>query len=127
MTPDDRKYSNTHEWIRIEGDLAVIGITDYAQDALGDITFVELPPVGKNLDREGECGVLESVKAANDIFVPVSGKIAEVNTALGEKPELLNEDPYGKGWILKLSDYDRGQLDDLMTGEQYEAFLERSA
>jgi glycine cleavage system H protein len=127
MIPGDRKYSNTHEWVKIEGDLVVVGITDYAQDALGDITFVELPEVGKNVDQESQCGVVESVKVANDIFAPIAGEIAAVNTALGDKPELLNEDPYEKGWIIKLSDYDQGQFEDLMINDEYEALLERSA
>ncbi len=127
MIPEDRRYTASHEWVKIEDDTAVVGITDYAQDALGDITFVDLPAVGNAIDQEAECGVVESIKVANDMFAPIAGEIVDVNKALGKKPELLNEDPYGKGWIIKLADYDRGQFDDLMISQEYEAFLEKQA
>ncbi len=123
MTPDDRKYAKTHEWVKIEGDLAVVGITDHAQEALGDITFVELPVVGDTLAQSGECGVIESVKAASDIYAPVGGEIAEVNTELESAPELINQDPYGNGWILKLKNVEAAQSDGLLAASDYEAGL----
>ncbi len=122
MTPDDRQYSKSHEWIRIEGDLAVVGITDYAQDAMGDVTFVELPAAGAALAQGGESGVIESVKAASDVYAPVTGTIAEVNTALEDQPELLNSDPYGEGWIFKLKDVDAAQVQQLYSAADYDAF-----
>ena len=120
MTPNDRKYAKTHEWIRIEGDLAVIGISDHAQQALGDITFVELPTVGKQVEQGASCGVIESVKAASDLYAPVAGEVAEVNHGLDTAPELINEDPYGKGWILKLKKYAAAQLSGLLDAAAYE-------
>jgi glycine cleavage system H protein len=123
MTPDDRKYAKTHEWVKIEGDTATVGITDHAQEALGDITFVELPAVGDALTQGGECGVIESVKAASDIYAPVGGEVAEVNTELENAPELINQDPYGNGWVLKLKNVDATQPDGLMAASDYEAGL----
>lgn len=123
MTPDDRKYVKTHEWIKLEGDLAVVGITDHAQEALGDITFLDPRPVGTALAAGAECGVIESVKAASDIYAPVAGEVAEVNAALEAAPELVNQDPYGKGWILKLKGVDPAALGGLLTAAQYEAGL----
>ena len=102
MTPNDRKYAKTHEWVRIDGDVAVLGITDHAQKALGDITFVELPAEGKTIERGGSCGVIESVKAASDIYAPMKGEVAEANHELEAAPELINQDPYGAGWVMKM-------------------------
>lgn len=124
MTPSDRRYTETHEWVKIEKGLAVVGISDYAQEALGDITFVELPDTDQNVDQEDECGVIESVKAASDIYAPIAGTIVEVNDALDGNPEILNEDPYGEGWIFKLANYDEEQLEELLDASDYEALHE---
>lgn len=120
-TPDDRKYSETHEWVELEDDMAVIGLSDYAQAELGDITFVELPEVGDIVSQNDECGVVESVKAASDLFAPLSGEVAEVNRDLEEKPEAINEDPYGDGWIFKLKDVDEAQYEALLEADEYAA------
>jgi len=124
MTPNDRKYIRTHEWAKIEGDVVVVGITDHAQDALGDITFVELPEVGERVEQGKECGTIESVKAAEDIYSPVSGVVAEVNSVLEDSPEVINEDPYGEGWMFKVRDFDRAEYDALMDAAAYEKMLE---
>ncbi len=124
MTPSDRRYTETHEWVKIEDDVAVVGITDYAQESLGDITFVELPEPGQVLDQDQECAVVESVKAASDIYAPISGTIAEVNDALEANPETVNEDPYGEGWLFKLSAFDMDQFNDLLDAADYESMNE---
>ena len=124
MTPDDRRYTKTHEWVKIEDDVAIVGITDYAQESLGDITFVELPTVGDAMEQGEECGVIESVKAASDIFAPIAGDIAEVNSALEEKPEVINASPYEAGWIFKLKGFDEAEVANLMDADQYEASQE---
>ncbi len=124
MTPSDRRYSRTHEWVRIEGELAVVGISDYAQTALGDITFVELPEVEHEVGQDDECGVVESVKAASDLYAPIGGVIVEVNDALESNPELINEDCYEDGWIFKLADFDDDQYEELMDAADYESTLE---
>jgi glycine cleavage system H protein len=121
--PEDLKYSKEHEWVLVEGSVATVGITDYAQDQLGDIVFVELPAVGDKVSKEDAFGVVESVKAVSDIYAPVSGKVLEVNDDLPENPEMLNEDPYGDGWIIKIEMNDREELDDLMTSTEYEAYV----
>lgn len=126
MIPSDRKYSESHEWIKIEGDLAVVGITDHAQESLGDITFVELPALDKEVAMGGECCVVESVKAASDIFSPLSGIIAEVNLSLEAGPEKINSSPYEEGWIFKLKNFDTSELDSLMDSAAYKSFLETS-
>ena len=100
--PDDLKYSKDHEWVKVEGDLVIVGITDYAQHSLHEITFVELPEVGSSVEADSECGLVESMKASSDIFSPLSGEIAEVNSDLEDAPELVNEEPYGKGWMFKI-------------------------
>lgn len=124
MTPNDRKYIRTHEWAKIEGDTAVVGITDHAQEALGDITFVELPQVGERVEQGKECGTIESVKAAEDLYAPLSGVVAEVNAELEDSPEIVNEDPYGKGWLFKVRDVDPAEYDALMDAAAYEKMLE---
>ena len=124
MTPNDRKYTRTHEWVKIEGNITIVGITEHAQDALGDITFVELPKVGTKVEKEKECGVIESVKAASDLYSPISGSISEVNTELETTPEVINSDPYGKGWIFKITNFNEAELDSLMDAAAYESFLE---
>jgi len=123
MTPNDRKYASSHEWVRMEGDLAVVGITDHAQKALGDITFVDLPEVGKAVKQAGEFGVIESVKAASDLYAPVSGEVAEANAELETKPEIINQDPYGKGWIIKIRNVNQAELGKLLDASGYEATL----
>ena len=124
MIPSDRKYVDSHEWIKIEGDLAVIGITDYAQDSLGDITFVELPAVDTEVTKGGECCVIESVKAASDVYSPLTGIIAEVNSTLEAEPEKINASPYEQGWIFKLKNSVAEEVDALMDSAAYEKFLE---
>ena len=117
-------YTKEHEWINIEEDGATVGITDYAQEALGDITFVELPVIGDEIEQFGQIASIESVKAANDIFSPMSGKVIEVNSALDENPGLINKSCYGKGWIAKIQVSDIDEKSNLMTADEYEKFLE---
>ncbi len=121
MTPDDRKYSKSHEWIKLEGEFAVVGITDHAQSALGDITFVDPGAVDKTLSQGDECAVIESVKAASEVYAPVGGVIADINSKLVDAPELLNNDPYGEGWIVKLRAVDPAQFDALLDAAAYDA------
>ena len=116
-------YTKDHEWVRIDGRTATIGISDHAQEQLGDITFVDLPSVGKQVKQGGEVATIESVKAASDIYVPVSGTVATINEALHDQPELVNKDAYGAGWICTLSGVDQAELKSLMTAEQYAAFV----
>jgi glycine cleavage system H protein len=120
LMPEELVYSKEHEWVRVEGDLAVIGITDYAQNSLHEITFVELPEAGTTVEANTECGLVESMKASSDIFTPVSGEIVEVNSELEDAPELVNEDPYGKGWMMKIksSNLD-AELKALMDAKAY--------
>jgi glycine cleavage system H protein len=117
--PDDLRYSREHEWVRSEGDGATIGITSYAADELGDIVFVELPEVGSTLSQFATFGVVESVKAVSDLDAPVSGEVTEVNEALRDAPELLNTDPFGEGWIARLTPTDAAELDALMDAAAY--------
>ena len=112
------KYSETHEWVKIEGDIAIIGVTDYAQKEMGDITYVDMPDAGEVVEKEEEFGALESVKASSDLFSPVSGTVLERNDALEDAPELVNEDPYGN-WIIKVQMRDPAELDELMDAEGY--------
>ncbi len=127
MTPQNCKYAKSHEWVRIEGNLAVVGITDHAQQALGDITYAETPAVGKQLKQGASAGVVESVKAASDIYAPVSGIVAKVNSELEAAPETINADPYGKGWMYKLENFDTADLDKLLDAAAYEAFCKTEA
>ena len=124
MYPDNFYYTKDHEWVRIEGDKGTIGITDFAQKQLGDIVYVELPAVGTNLEFHQTIGVVESVKAVSDVYSPVSGEVVAVNTELNDSPELLNEDPHGKGWMIQIKIRDVSELQKLMTVEEYEKFLE---
>jgi glycine cleavage system H protein len=126
-TPTDRKYTKTHEWVKIEGTTALVGISDHAQKALGDITFVELPEVNTTFKKETECGVIESVKAASDLYAPVSGMVSEVNDSLETAPEAVNNDPYGKGWIFKMTGVSAAEAASLMDAAAYDAFVEREA
>jgi glycine cleavage system H protein len=127
MTPHDRKFTKTHEWVKIEGTTAIIGLTDYAQDSLGDITFIELPPVGKKIIKEKSCCVIESVKAASDIYAPVSGEVSAVNKDLESHPEQINADPYGNAWIMKINKVTHNDVIDLMDAAAYDAFVESEA
>ncbi|MDD5704451.1 MAG: glycine cleavage system protein GcvH [Kiritimatiellae bacterium] len=127
MDQKQLRYTRDHEWIGMDGDLAVVGITDHAQAALGDITFIELPVVGKALKAHDVLGVVESVKAASDIYAPVAGTVKAVNAALNDKPELVNQQPYGEGWICKLADVSAAELAGLMTAADYEAFCASEA
>ncbi len=124
MTPADRKYAKTHEWVQVEGSVAVVGITDHAQKVMSDITFLERPPAGKKVEQGQECGVIESVKAASDLYAPVSGEVAETNGMLEANPGLVNEDPYGKGWILKLKNVNAAQLSSLLDAAAYDKMVE---
>ncbi len=124
MIPSDRHYTRTHEWVLREGKGATVGITDHAQDALGDITFVELPKAGTSIVKGTECGVIESVKAASDLYAPVSGKVSQVNDILQSAPETINTDPYGKGWIFKIGNLDDAEVAGLMDAAAYGRFLE---
>lgn len=120
--PADLKYSKEDEWIRVEGDVATLGVTDYAQDSLSDIVYLELPAVGDELEIEGAFGVVESVKAAADLYAPLSGTVTEVNEDLVDTPETVNEDPYGAAWMIKMSIADASQLDGLMDAAAYEKY-----
>ena len=121
------KYTEEHEWILVNGNVATVGITHHAQDALGDVVFVELPEVGSSFAQKDVAGVVESVKAASDVYAPVSGKVIEVNTAIVDNPSLVNEDPYGKGWFFKVKMSDAAELDDLMSDTGYEEHLSEIA
>ena len=119
-----RYYTDEHEWIEVEGDAATVGITDYAQGQLGDITFVELPGAGDTLAKGDAPCVVESVKAASDVYAPVSGEVTEANAALDEQPELVNSDPEGEGWLFRLTLSDKAELDGLMDDAAYKSFVE---
>jgi glycine cleavage system H protein len=118
--PDDLRYSPTHEWVRAEGNTATIGITDFAQNELGDVVYLELPDVGRTLQKGDVFGTVESVKAVSDLYTPVSGEVIEVNDELPESPEEINQDPYVRGWMIIMTMEDPSELDDLLTAEQYE-------
>ncbi len=118
--PADLTYTKEHEWLRVEGNTALVGITDWAQGELGDIVFVELPEVGAELERMGVFGTIEAVKAVSELYSPVSGKIVEVNSALDDDPMVINSDPYGSGWMIKIELADTSQLDGLLTAQSYE-------
>ena len=122
--PTDLKYTKDHEWVRIEGDTATFGVTDHAQEALGDIVFVELPEVGRSVDAGEAYGVVESVKAVSDVYAPVAGEVIEINEALEGEPDLVNSDPYGTGWIIKMKISDNNDSAELMNPEEYTAFLD---
>ena len=119
----ETRYSKDHEYIRIEGDVGTVGISDYAQGQLGDVVFVELPTVGKALTKGGEAAVVESVKAASEVYAPVSGEVVEVNGELEAAPGTVNEDPAGKGWFLKIKIKDAGELDALMNEAEYQDYV----
>lgn len=121
-TPADLRYTKSDEWVRVEGDVATIGITDYAQSELGDIVFLELPEVGRYLQTDEAFGAVESVKAASDLYAPVEGEVIEVNHALQSALEQVNQDPYGTGWMIKIRMKDPSQVNSLMTADEYRAY-----
>jgi glycine cleavage system H protein len=121
--PSALKYTKEHEWLRVEGDVAFVGITDFAQGELGDIVFLEIETLGESLDKEETFGTIEAVKTVSDLFMPASGEVLEVNPLLEEHPELVNSDPYGKGWLIKLKLKDASELSRLLSAEQYTALL----
>jgi len=120
MVPTDLRYTTDHEWVRVDGDTATIGITEFAANQLGDVVFVDLPAAGTKLDQFGTFGVVESVKAVSDLFAPVSGEVAEANDELSATPELVNSDPYGAGWMIRVKVADAGQIGSLLEPEAYE-------
>lgn len=123
--PGDLKYTRSHEWVRVEDDgTATVGITDHAQDALGDLVFVETPESGRSVSAGDACAVVESVKAASDVYAPVAGEVLGGNEALGDRPELVNEDPYGEGWLFKIRPASSGEIDNLLDAEGYAGTLE---
>ena len=125
--PSDLKYSSEHEWVRLEGNLATIGITDYAQEELGDIVNVELPDEGDEIHKDDAFGAVESVKASSEVFSPVSGKIVEVNEPLLDAPEMINEDPYDEGWMVKVELSDSSELNELMDAAAYEQYIKEES
>lgn len=121
--PSNVKYTKEHEWIRIEGDEAYVGITDYAQEQLGDIVFVDIPTVGESLDKDEVFGTIEVVKTISDLFLPIAGEVLEENEALADNPELVNKDPYGEGWLIKIKPNDVSDINDLLDAEAYKALV----
>lgn len=124
MYPEELLYTKDHEWISVQDDIGIVGITDYAQKELGEIVFVELPEVGETFEANEPFGSVESVKAVSEIYCPASGEVIEVNEALVERPEVINEDPYGEAWMIKIKLSNPDELEDLMTAEEYEAYVE---
>jgi len=125
--PDDLRYTKEHEWVRIEGNTVTIGITDHAQEQLGDIVYAELPSEGEEISKDEALGSIESVKAVSDCYCPVSGKVIEINNLLSESPETINEDPYGEGWIVKLEMSNTSDLEGLLNDATYKAFVEEES
>jgi glycine cleavage system H protein len=123
MVPTDLRYTKDHEWVRVDGDEAVVGITDYATNQLGDIVFVELPDIGRTLSQSATFGVVESVKAVSDLFSPVSGEVTSGNEALAAAPELVNSDPYGDGWMIRLKLANPTEVDELLDAAAYDALI----
>ena len=121
--PANLKYTKDHEWIRLEGDIAIVGVTDFAQHELGDIVFVDIESVGKTIAHEEVCGTIEAVKTVSDLFMPITAQVLEKNTTLDAQPELVNADPYGKGWMIKVKPANIADLDQLLTAEQYQAIV----
>ena len=124
MYPENFYYTKDHEWLKVEGEEAVIGITDFAQKQLGDIIYVDLPPVGKSLEAHQAVSSVESVKSVSDVYSPVSGEVVTVNTELSQAPDLINKDPHGQGWIVRLKMKDKSELNNLMKAGDYEKYLE---
>ena len=121
--PQNLRYTNEHEWIRVEGDIAYVGIKDYAQDQLGDIVFVDIPTVGESLEAGESFGTIEVVKTISDLFLPVEGEVLEQNEALEENPELVNKDPYGEGWLIKMKPVELKDVENLLDAEAYKAVV----
>jgi len=126
MNPKDLKYSRDHEWVKVNGDIAIVGISDFAQKQLTDIVFVELPEKGKHVEQGKQMAVVESVKSVSDVFCPVSGEVIEINEKLVDNPEIINSSPYGEGWFAKIKIKNKAELDKLMTAEQYEKTAEKA-
>lgn len=122
--PENLKYTKDHEWVKIEGDTATVGITDFAQSELGDIVFVEVDTVGEELDKEETFGSIEAVKTVSDLFMPVGGEVAEFNEELEDTPDIINKDPYGKGWIVKIKVADVAEADDLLSAAEYKEHID---
>ena len=120
--PDDLHYSKDHEWVRVDGNVAIVGITDYAQDSLGDVVYVELPKVGDDFAANESFGSVESVKAVSEVFSPVSGEVVGINEALADTPEKVNQDPYGDGWMIRVQMSNPGEVDSMLTAAEYEDF-----
>jgi glycine cleavage system H protein len=123
MNPDDMKFSKSHEWVKVEGEIAIVGISDFAQHELNDIVFVELPEIGKQVAAGKEFGVLESVKTASDLYSPVSGEVIEVNKELENSPDLVNKEPYGNGWIMKLKISNPSEIESLLSHSDYQNLI----
>ena len=121
--PQNLKYTKEHEWVKIDGDLLIVGITDHAQSELGDIIFIEFPDLNQVISKDDPFGTIEAVKTVADLFAPVSGKIIEINQDVEDNPELVNSDPYGEGWIVKITDFDKSQLDALLDSNNYEEII----
>ncbi|MEW6206843.1 MAG: glycine cleavage system protein GcvH [Acidobacteriota bacterium] len=126
-TPEELSYTKDHEWVRVKGNLATVGITDHAQSQLGDVVYVELPKVGDKFESGEPFGSVESVKAVSEIYMPLGGEVTEVNAALADSPELVNEDPYGKGWMIELKIADSSEIDGLLSAAEYEDYLKEEA
>ena len=126
-SPDDRRYSKEHEWVKRDGDTATVGITDYAQEQLGDVVYVDLPAQGDRVTQFEKMGEIESVKAVSDLYSPISGEIVRVNDAVVEKPELVNSDPHDAGWLVEVRIGDAGEIDRLLTAEEYDEFIANEA
>jgi glycine cleavage system H protein len=124
MYPNDYHYSKDHEWLKVDGEDAIVGITDFAQKQLGDVVYVELPQPGAQLEFHQSLGVIESVKAVSDIYSPISGEVIETNEELNDSPELVNEDPHDKGWIVRIKIKNEAELENLMSASEYEKYLE---
>ena len=127
VIPPDLRYTKEHEWVRVDDGIGTVGITDYAQDQLGDVVYVDLPSPGKQLSQLAVFGEIESVKAVSELYAPVSGEVVESNGALADKPELINESPYGEGWLMKLRLADESEVEKLLTADQYSDYIEREA
>jgi glycine cleavage system H protein len=125
--PEELKYTKEHEWARLEDDLVIIGITDYAQDALGEIVYIELPSEGDEITKGNPFGAVESTKSVTDLYAPISGEVVEINEVLLDSPEAINEDPYSEGWMIKVKPHDVGELQDLMDSDEYGEFIEKES
>jgi glycine cleavage system H protein len=125
-SPTDRRYTKEHEWVRVEADLGTVGITDYAQDQLGDLVYLDLPSSGTQVKQLDKLGEIESVKAVSDLYSPVSGEVTEVNQEVVDRPELVNQSPYGQGWLVRVRLADPAEMDGLLTAEQYDELIAQS-